>query len=38
MHILYIYTSWSLFYAKKEAPAVGTFGAVQELRYFHYII
>lgn len=22
---------------KKEAPAVGTFGAVQELRYFQYI-
>jgi len=25
------------FRPKKEAPAVGTFGAVQELRYFHYI-
>jgi len=25
------------FMQKKEAPAVGTFGAVQELRYFHYI-
>jgi len=24
--------------AQKEAPAVGTFGAVQELRYFYFII
>jgi len=34
---VFLYVSRSLFYAKKEAPAVGTFGAVQELRYFHYI-
>ena len=26
-----------VFHRKKEAPAVGTFGAMQELRYFQYI-